>query len=803
MAAAALLAVPALATAVAAAGAGDLGRAALRFRAAHPAARVVSARHGGLEHASGFAVPPDGAAGEAAARRFLAREGGAFGLGPADDPEALRVLSAPGAPGVAVFRRRSGGLPVFGGEVAVAWRADGAFFLVNGSPTLAVERAGEHRIAGAAARAAALAGVRGSPVAPPVAEAGWLEFAGRLDPVWRVTWTTMAPPDAFVAWVDGATGRLLSRRERRRTVTCPTATPCIASYLDSPLGPSVDPGTGAPIPPGGWSPEPFDLLGISGPVPAGGRKLDGDRASVHNCRGADQAKIPGACGFQTPSDASGSFLASPDPTDPRDAFAEQSAYFHIDRQSRFFSGLDPAFRGIGFIDGYVNATNAGQPFDNAYFAAIPGGAGYMVFGQGAAIDLAYDAEVVYHELTHAAVNATSAFQEGTDPFGDDEDPAALDEGTADTFAFANPDVLSPCLSPYFGSELGVKCLRNADNLRTCRGNGTADNPGRAGETHADGQIWTGFTWALLSAAIQADAAGSTAHRDEMTKALFRALESAGSHPSFQGYAETVRAQIEATKDQDAADFAACTIAQRDLAGCDGRIVPLFDGDSVSGVIQAPVAVGPAAQQYSIDVPCAATALRISLSDDTGHPLLYLRYGAPIEFATAALDGPQYDWLLSSNQTGATLGGGSEPCPSCEVCGTRTPLGAGRWYLLVAGTPSATYHLSVSLDAPDPASIPKRVPYVFTPGSGPAAGPNSCVWGGGPTPQNLAPPVYAVAAPSCLAPVAPPGPQPAACTAKPPAADSSGCGCGSSGAAAALPPLFLLRRRRRARPGTGA
>jgi hypothetical protein len=793
----ALLALGALA-ALAAARESDPGEALQRFRAAFPRARLVAGRHGGLEHASGFA-DRSGGGGEEGARRFLAIHGSAFGVQDARvGLELLRTVGTPGGPGAVVFRRVVDGLPVFGGEVAVGLAPDGAVSMVNGSPAPALRRGGTFRASPAAARAAALS--EGETLAGPV-EAGWLEFGSRLLPAYRLRTVAAAPPGVFHAYVDAESGRLLYRAPLAVSAqTCPPCPvpPCICAFQDSPLMPP-------PPGPDGNLPVSFPALGLPAVVPAG-YPLSGTLAAVFNCRGTDASRIPSGCTAQTLSDAAGSFLSSPDPTrvDATDAFAEQSAYFHVDAQSRFFSGLDPAFPGIGLVTGFVNVFEGGAPLDNAYYLPSGTGGGIMVFGQGAQVDLAYDAEIVYHELTHAAVGATSAFEQYLDTLGLNVDPASANEGTADTFAFANPRVLQPCLAAYVASSQASACLRNADNRRTCRGNGPSDgaNPGRAGEVHQDGQIWSGFAWSLFQAAMDHDAAlaDGTRLRDAMTRALFRSLETAGSRASFEGYAATVQAQVAADPDLGAAgaDLVGCVAAQRDLAGCSDRTVAMYGGERFTGVIRGIAAVTPAPQQYFLDVPCGATALRIQSGDDTGRGLLFIRYGKPVDFEGPDFKGVRYDWLLPHEEADAVLRAGPDPCPSCDACGTHTPLGAGRWYFLPAGLDRAAFWLEISIEAPAGVAVPARSPYLFGPGQPAGQEVNLCAWGGGPVPQPLRPAAYSGPPDlgTCSAPVAPQLTLPKQCQAPPPPpSNHEGCSSGPTGAASIIPLLPLAFRRR--------
>jgi hypothetical protein len=808
----------------------DLDRGGNAFETAYPRARLLRAASGGLEHASGFAAERFAAGDEENARAFLASEGLAFGVSAPADLLLLRILAAPGADGSALFQRRANGLPVFGGHVAVGWRSDGTITVVNGARVLAAAPQGSFRASADTARGAALAAAPGTP-GEARAEQGWLQYEGALYPAFRVEHDASGPMDSFVSYVDGESGRLLYRISRKRTAAalhpCPVCSspPCVCAFRDSPLAPPTADANGN-------APEAFKAHELIDP--GSGSHLDGLRTAIFDCLGADATSSPSVCTAQSAStDGSGNFLADPDSTLRRidDEFAEQSAYYHIDAHSRFLDGLDPAFAartaagGIGKIFGYVNVLQGGAPFDNAFFSPTGGpvgSSGVMVYGQGTFVDVSYDAEIVYHELTHAAVDVTASFEEYIDRFGANHDPGSVNEGTADTFAFAHvAEALASapappgdgiasasCLSRYFGAELGLACLRQSANAKTCRGNGPNDgrNPGRDGEVHDDGEIWTGFTWALFAAAHDH---GGDAMRQLMARALFKALEAIGPHPSIPGYAATVRQKMsDVGMPQQALDFADCTILQRDIAGCGddrtGRAVALFSGERARGAFSGSVSQGgttTAGQQYFIDVPCSATALHVQTGDATGKGQLYLRHGKPIEFTAAGLGSAQYDWIIGSNQPEVALTPGA--CEGCDLCsGAQTPFGPGRWYFLPSGSLTDTggnanaFELGASLELPSGESAPPRVEYTI--GAAGTAEPNACTWGAGVTPSRPIPPVP-IAPPAlegCAAPVAPAVvTRPASCrdglaTAK------SGCGCGPGapgGTALVLFGLLALRR----------
>jgi MYXO-CTERM domain-containing protein len=826
---------------------GDLEVAAAEFATAHPGARLVRAAAGGLEHASGLAVPRAAAGDEENARAFLAREGRAFGVGAATDLEPRRVWTIPGRGGTAVFRRVYRGLPVFGGEVAVGWRAGGVITVVNGSRALAVGPGREFRVDADGARAAALVGVPGT-VEETTIEQGWLQYGGALWPAYRVLVTARAPLGSFVAYVDGETGRLFHRLSRARDAACSPApescgdssaspSACICAYRASPLDPPPPPASST-----GNAPEAFPVQGLVAPAPGEAQLLTGVRTSVYDCQGKDAdyracscggSPGPGCAAQLATADPAGNFLAEPDLTLLRvdDPFAEQSAYFHIDAHSSFLDALDPAgfgartpAGGVGFVPALVNVRSGGAPYDNALFSPTGGplgSSGLMVFGQGTQVDLAYDGEIIYHELTHAAVAATAGFEETLDVSGADVDPGSLNEGTADTFASAHvleslaasgADLDSAsCLSRYFGAQIGLACLRQAANSKTCRGNGPNDgrNPGRDGEVHDDGEIWTGFTWPLLRAAYAAGSGRAVA------QALFLALEAVGPHPSFEGYARTVRQEMaDGGLPQEALDFADCTILQRDMAGCSDRAVALFSGERALGAffgVSGQAGTTVAGQQYFVDVPCDATALHVRSGDTTGQGGLYLRYGAPVAFDAPGLGTPRYDWAISGSHPDLVLTPGSR-CEACDACdGSQTPFGAGRWYFLPrgpaqdAGGGTNVFELGVSLEVAAGQAPPARPTWLIGAApadpSSPIVETNVCAWGRtGATPANpnAAPPASATALPAleCAGPGA--GAVPAQCS-----LPSSGCGCASGapgGTALAL--LALLALGRRAWPQAG-
>src|SRR5206468_6872659 len=180
--------------------------------------------------------------------------------------------------------------------------------------------------------------------------------------------------------------------------------------------------------------------------------------------------------------------------------------FHLDKHVSFFKMLDPTLPGgiphavNGSIPAFVNARSGGQAFENAFYDP---NIDAMVFGQGATADFAYDATVMYHELTHGVVQAWGGFNLDIDGVGAVFEPAGLNEGTADSMA------LSETGHSELGAFIGARQLpplpffrdmNDPDASRSCQGNGSHVSQlgftdainGLNGEEHSDGEIWNGF-----------------------------------------------------------------------------------------------------------------------------------------------------------------------------------------------------------------------------------------------------------------------------------------------------------------------
>ncbi|BDG09089.1 gluzincin family metallopeptidase [Anaeromyxobacter paludicola] len=726
-----------------------------------PAARVVRAPGGQVIHASGFVAAPVAGGPEAAARAFLSRHGEALGIG---GEQALRLDRAGAAGSVAAvrFTRSVEGLPVFGGGVSVGVSPEGGVFLVNAAP-LPPAQAGAFALGEAAAVEAALAalGPAARLRAPAVAERGWLPFFGALRAAWRVD-LPVAPAASFRVYVDAASGRALHGLDRRRRVKG-------AVFADSPVASGAK---DCPLASGVYAecqqPTQVDLPNLAGET-----LLSGSHTAVWNCLGGDAPAQRGgtaAC-QQLPADPKTGFVFAPDDaptgTEPvhgsyTDRFAEVMAYWHVDRHVAFLKALDPAApNALSFLPSFVNVTLGGQPYDNAYFDPTLGG---MVFGQGIR-DTTYDAEVVYHELTHGAVDAFGGLDEFYDALGVLADPGSVNEATADAMAAAETG--SPEISRYLAGAFGAPYLRKLGGLRTCQGDGGPSDlglgvDGLSGEVHADGQIWSDYFWELYQGLGGVPACGGKCNAAAQLQ--YKALElSAGARNgvTFGSYAASLVAAAQQLfpSRKDVGAYVEC-VAERhqllDPAGapgaartspCDARTVPLYQGEEKVAYLEPSVQGEPALAAFQATFAAQGEALVHACGSQGAAGTVYLRKGAPVQVDAGNPGDPSATAKVATFDLSAPIA--SDCARGADAV---TLPAAGTWYALVAGTGG-----TATGSAADQGQV-----FVLTAASGLAARPKATV------PRTCPPPA---------------------------ASSGGGCQSGPAGALSLLPvALWALRKR---------
>jgi hypothetical protein len=361
--------------------------------------------------------------------------------------------------------------------------------------------------------------------------------------------------------------------------------------------------------------------------------LRGEAFDVASCN----AVATGGCARAplATADGEGNFFYDPAPTSFDDPFSEVSAYHHLSRGAEHFR------RAHGFEWRCATATSSatsmevvvnfselpGVPHENATFQPASGGdCGRLIFGQGSAIDYAYDGDVVYHELGHAVTDQVVGIIGFTsDALGVSYEPFAISEGTSDYYAatIQGSSTIAESFITLAGTPSGHGSLRDIDDDASCPGS-------LSGEGHLDGTLWSGLGWDLRSA-LGAEIA------DAM---VFTTVASMTESPSLAQAGDLLIATALGMRAMGRIDDAAvaaveAAVEARGLPGC-RRIVPLDGGRIAEGWSGTEGLTGNLGQSiapvhYRIDVPADATALRLRVAPRTANGIyaLHLRGGLPV------------------------------------------------------------------------------------------------------------------------------------------------------------------------------
>lgn len=197
------------------------------------------------------------------------------------------------------------------------------------------------------------------------------------------------------------------------------------------------------------------------------------------------------------------------------------------------------------LNNVAQATNPAiplNPYENAFFSPgdpkgdfsslILGTSGDLIaFGMGAKANYSMDADVIYHEFTHAVIASLNklTLSVGQDNLGLNDDPGAMNEGLADFFSSAITG--SSAVGEYAKNNftgLPGPGLRDLDNTLHC----TND---RVGEVHEDANPFSGALW-RARIAVTGDpldmSAAAVQKRTSFDQAILKALLGSISAPTM-------------------------------------------------------------------------------------------------------------------------------------------------------------------------------------------------------------------------------------------------------------------------------
>lgn len=232
--------------------------------------------------------------------------------------------------------------------------------------------------------------------------------------------------------------------------------------------------------------------------------LQGPYFEALNCVELSPGEMCERVATVSPDEDGNFFVELPDIDDPQDAmaledaYAEVSAYFHADRFYAYLFEYDVP-PPLCFEQGLplTLVVNVRAPADDEGTPGWFGGAFFtrdcergIVLGQAEHADLAYDGDLIYHEVAHAAIDALSGediYLDGSRalPHAVGNDPAALNEGLADflSAAFTGDPVLGDYVEQYAG--LGRRLDHDLGCPQTL-----------VGERHLDGRAWAAALYSL-------------------------------------------------------------------------------------------------------------------------------------------------------------------------------------------------------------------------------------------------------------------------------------------------------------------
>jgi|GEM_PF-3242254 len=367
------------------------------------------------------------------------------------------------------------------------------------------------------------------------------------------------------------------------------------------------------------------------------------------------------------SDADGNFLIRPT-WGHADAAAEVSAFYHLNRYLAYFRTL-----GFGDFGEALNIAVNYRPEGEGDFLAgstLVRGRPGMVVGQWGERNLAFDPDVLGHELFHVVHSqivpgSTAEVENAIDALGFNTIPMAVAEAVADYFSCSlsgDPDV-----GEYTAAALGLPFLSTlANDARFPRD--------RTGQSHRDGQALSGALWEVR-AVVGADALDQALYDAlvEMPRLVQEGRRSGERCPTFGFVANRILAHLQRAIVGDSVDQARRLFAARGLmSDCD--VVPLAIGErrrlwlpgiaDSFGNVESRQGGLPAPLQMRIDVPDECTALSISLSmeaddDEPREAVAFridLRAEKPVRYT---LDGENLetdsDWFESTTSSAIEIG----------------------------------------------------------------------------------------------------------------------------------------------------
>lgn len=396
--------------------------------------------------------PGDGSP-EEIARRFLHDQKGLFGVQHAlEDVQYLKTVERRGIRHV-TFGQMHQGIPVFGAEICIHIDQADRVQMVNGEYHADIDvDVSTEPISKTAAIYTVMTHleIEGAPPADAVVELVIFPKDDEYHRAYQIRMDTRMPLGNWVYFVDAVSGNVLDGYNAMRFAE--QRVKGKGQAFNSNPKRDNDEVVTVPL---------FDLIG--------NRTLSGAYFQIINAEGPEALAASDAHEFLYPPENS--------------HFDETMAYYQLSRVAEFFRNLGYTHQ-PGLMIAYVHMPDpdTGNPhYDNAFYSPLKNA---IYFGHGEVFnDLAWEAAVMYHEYTHAIVEAAQPVM-GTHEAG------ALHEGFADYFACSMTS--DPQIGEYLVGQSGKPNLRNLRNEKTYQ-----DFTGF--DVHIDGEIWGITCWKIREA----------------------------------------------------------------------------------------------------------------------------------------------------------------------------------------------------------------------------------------------------------------------------------------------------------------
>lgn len=377
--------------------------------------------------------------------------------------------------------------------------------------------------------------------------------------------------------------------------------------------------------------------------------------------------------YFTPDDPAKCFEPNEDPqicfeSVMEDDFAEVMMYYHANKMYTYFknkgfdriitnSGLPSLMTVVNFKlpnfyelqfnceedpnnPGWrICSTDKFMPFDNAAFIPYDGSFedfgihdDAIVFGQGEKVDFAYDAEVTYHEFTHAMIGSTSNLAYAYfDAYGLYIDPGAMNEAFADYFSSTVSG--DPKIGEYVSNATDVRgALRDLSIDVRCPDN-------LWGESHNDGLLLSTALWKIRTEFVK-DFGDESLLDQKIYDTLISLSEIATFSDFTQGLILNLKDDV--SIGQDFANKAEAILKDNNILECE-RIMPLEGGKDLL-LVEGSDIIGlspyvPGYLQFSYDLPDKTKKFMLDMNIYSNSMFgggdaeirVLMKKGSPIEF----------------------------------------------------------------------------------------------------------------------------------------------------------------------------